>query len=207
MHKCKAILVTLLLLSVLGTAGAVGVGVNLDDFETLYADGVQFINQNTGRHLLPHTLTRDYDAEGNRMYRLDKGALHMEMYLQEMTGQISRLVITLTAPAHMSYGDAEYYDFSVAGYHSYALMMAMSPEETSAGRYSLVDMVNWGIKQYGGSYDLQVGDYRLSCVSQNNVATMIFENEHLLPKSTPVPAVPESAPEETDGGSEDEFLG
>jgi len=206
MRKLFSLLLTLLLLSVLGTAGAEGVGVSLTTFEEHYAQGVQFINDNTGRHLLPHTLTRDYDTNGNRMYRLDKGALHMEMYLKEMTEQISRLVIVLTAPPHMTYGDAEYNDFSVSGYHSYALLMAMSPEATNAERYSLVDMVNWGVKQYGGTFDMEIGDYRLSCVSANNTATMIFENVLLLPQETAQPTDP-AAEDADETGGEDSLAG
>lgn len=206
MRKLTSILLALLLLSVLGTAGADGVGVSLTTFEDLYAQGVQFINDNTGRHLLPHDLTRDYDPNGNRMYRLDKGALHMELYLQDMTEQISRLIITLTAPAYMSYGDAEYNDFAVAGYHSYALLMAMSPEETNAERYSLVDMINWGIKQYGGAFDIEVGDYRLKCVNANNTATMTFENALLVPKETPLPET-ENPPAEEENSEGDALIG
>ena len=205
MRKYIAVLLTLLLLSVSCTAGAAGIGVSLSTFEELYAKGVQFINDNTGRHLLPHELTRDFDASGNRMYRLDKGALHMEMYLEKMTEQISRLVIVLTAPAHMSHGDAEYNDFSVAGYHSYALLMAMSPEETDAGRYSLVDMVNWGIKQYGGTFDIEVGDYRLHCENANHTATLIFENALLT--ATPAPETTEPADAEEEISEDEDFIG
>ena len=175
-------------------------------FEELYAQNVSFINENTGRHLLPHSTTRDYDSEGKRLYRIENGALSVEIHLDDMAEQIASCRITLTAPANMKYGDSQHYDFTTSGYHSYALMMAMHDGETPAQRYELVTEVNAGLAaSSAGLYETQVGDYRLKCNSANGVATLLFENELLLSSLEPI--VPQEPDEEEPENEEDEFLG
>ncbi len=176
------------------TAMAAGVGQTYKDFEASYAENIVFINQNTGRMLLPHTLNRDYDQHGKRMYRINRGALSMEMHMDESGERIAQLTVTLIAPAQMQHGDATYMDFATAGYHSYALLMAMDTSATVGERYSVVEQVNWGIKQHGGAYETSVGDYTLTCKSENGVATLHFTNDLLLPK----PSEQEAAAPEID---------
>ena len=175
-------------------------------FETLYAENVRFINENTGRHLLPHATTRDYDANGKRLYRIESGALSVEIHLDDMAEQIASCRISLSAPANMQYGDAQHYDFTTSGYHSYALMMAMHDGAAPAERYELVTEVNAGLAASStGLYETQVGDYRLKCNSANGVATLLFENELLLSSLEPI--VPEEEDVEEPETEEDEFLG
>ncbi len=166
----------------LTSAAAEGIGQTYKAFEAAYAENIVFINENTGRMLLPHSLTRDYDQDGKRMYRISRGALSVEMRMDATGERIAELTVTLTAPAQMSYGDVAYVDFATAGYHSYAILMAMDPAATPAQRYSTVEQVNWGIKQHGGTYEMAVGDYTLHCTSENGVATLRFTNDLLMPK-------------------------
>ena len=204
----RKLLCTLLLCAVAFTALADDFGQSYDAFEASYAENIVFINENTGRMLLPHTLERDYDSRGKRMYRIARGALAMEMHMDESGERIARCLITLTAPEHMSYGDLTHTDFATSGYHSYALLMAMDQAATPYERYSTVERVNWGIKQHGGTFETEVGDYRLTCSSQNGMATLLFENALLLSSIEEEPPAEEAVPdEEVPEEEEDEFLG
>lgn len=176
----KLIAILMLLCALTGAAAADDFGQNYGLFQDLYAENVVFINDNTGRHLLPHSLTATFDAEGQRIYVIASGALYAEIYLDDMASQIARCQITLKAPENMSYGDSRHADFTVSGYHSYALIMAMHGGSTAAERYRLVDEINSGLAANGGVYETQVGDYRLTCRSEGGTATMLFENELLM---------------------------
>lgn len=177
----KLIALCLLLCALSGAAAADDFGQNYDLFQSLYAENVSFMNQNTGRHLLPHDFTASFDAEGQRIYVIASGALYAEIYLDDMASQIASCKITLQAPEGMSYGDSKHADFTVSGYHSYALIMAMHDAKHAAERYRLVEEINAGLAA-GSSYETQVGDYRLTCTSEGSAATMLFENELLMGK-------------------------
>ena len=170
----------LLLCALSGAALADDFGQSYDLFQTLYAENVDFINDNTGRHLLPLSFSGEFDSEGERIYVLSSGALDARIKLDDLASQIAWCQITLTAPAGMNYGDSLHNDFTTSGYHSYALLMAMSGASTPLERYALVEEVNGGIAANEGAYETQVGDYRLTCTSQNGVATMLFENDLLM---------------------------
>lgn len=178
-HILSILLAAALLIS---CACAEGIGCTYKAFEASYAENVVFINENTGRMLLPHSLERDYDDLGKRMYRINRGALAVEMHMDESGERIAQLIVTLTAPAQMSYGDLTYTDFATAGYHSYAILMAMDPAENPVDRYSVVERVNWGIKHTGGMFETSVGDYSLLCRSENGVATLTFDCGILSPQ-------------------------
>ena len=175
MHRFTICLTILLAFCL--SAAAAGVGLTYDEFVECYTENVLFINANTGRHLLPHTLQRDYDADAKRFYHVQSGALSMEMHMEESGTQIASCTITLTAPDGMSYGDALYNDFTTSGYHSYAMLMALSPASTPAERYALVEEVNTGLAQNEGSYETYAGDYRLTCTNAGNTVTLLLENE------------------------------
>lgn len=176
----KLLALILLLCALSGAAAADDFGQSYIDFQTLYAENVHFINENTGRFLLPLDFSGEFDAEGERIYVISSGALQMEIKLDDLAEQIAYCHISLTAPADMTYGDSKHNDFTVSGYHSYALLMAMSKAETALERYRLVEEVNAGIAENAGLYETQVGDYRLKCLSANGTATMRFENELLM---------------------------
>lgn len=178
MRKLFALI--LLLCALAGTAAADDFGQSYDLFQTLYAENVNFINANTGRHLLPLTFTGAFDEDGERIFVLASGALYAQIKLDDLAEQIACCQITLTAPAGMTYGDSLHNDFITSGYHSYALLMAMSEADTAFDRYALVDEVNNGLAANAGVYETQVGDYVLTCTSQDGVASMLFENELLM---------------------------
>ena len=179
MKKLFAFVLVLGLL--LSAACAEGIGQTYKAFEASYAENIVFINENTGRMLLPHTLQRDYDDRGKRMYRINRGGLAVEMHMDESGERIARLIVTLTAPENMQYGDTIYSDFATAGYHSYAILMAMDSAQQPVDRYSVVERVNWGIKHTGGLFETDVGDYALVCRSEGNTATLTFTSSILLP--------------------------
>lgn len=178
MRKLLALL--LLLCAFAGAAAADDFGQSYVEFQSLYAENISFINNNTGRFLLPLDFSGEFDDEGERIYIISSGALNAEIKLDDLAEQIAYCQISLTAPAGMSYGDAQHSDFVISGYHSYALLMAMSKADTALERYRLVEEVNAGIAENGGLYETQVGDYRLKCLSANGTATMRFENELLM---------------------------
>ena len=178
MRKLFAMLLVLCALS--GAAAADDFGQSYDRFLDQYAENIKFINANTSRHLLPLDFKGDFDSLGERIYVLSSGALEVEIKLDDLASQIARCQITLTAPSGMTYGDSRHNEFTVSGYHSYALLMAMSKAETAFDRYALVEEVNNGLAANAGAYETQVGDYVLTCTSQDGVATMLFENELLM---------------------------
>lgn len=178
MRKLLAIL--LLLCALAGAAAADDFGQSYISFQTLYNENINFINSNTGRFLLPLDFSGEFNSEGERIYVISSGALQAEIKLDDLAEQIAYCHISLTAPAGMTYGDSKHNDFTVSGYHSYALLMAMSKASTPLERYKLVEQINAGIAENGGVYETQVGDYRLKCLSANGTATMRFENELLM---------------------------
>jgi len=179
-------------------------GRGYEDFELCYADNLDFINQNTGRHLLPLVLAKgEANADGgHRMYELLGDVLRVTIRLDQSNQIIERCEIVLTAPAGMSYGTSEYNDFVTSGYHSYALLMAMHTAADPAVRYGLVTAVNDGLLAGDGTYATQVGVYTLNCTRADNVATLTFENTLA---ATPEPqATPDGTAPEEEGANEEE---
>lgn len=204
MRKLLCILTLLCMLA--GMASADDFGRSYQDFEKLYADNILFINANTGRHLLPHSFSRDYDSNGKRLYRIQSGALDVEIHLDDMAQQIASCRITLTAPANMQYNSSKHHDFATSGYHSYALMMAMAEGASAYDRYALVTEVNAALAASpDGLYETHVGDYRLSCTRTDSAATLLFENQ-LLMQTDPIVPDAEDGEEEPES-EEDAFLG
>lgn len=171
------------------------VGRDFQTFEAAYAQNIDFLNANTGRHMLPYTAVRDYNADGSMGYRIQMGALDVLIRLEDE--RINTLEITLTAPEGMAYGDREYNDFSVSGYQSYAVMMAMSEAATPYERYALVESVNQAMSA-SETCRIGVGDYRLTCTRKGNAVSLLFENELLM---TGAPELPEDLDEEAEGDS------
>lgn len=194
----KKLLCCLLCLLMAGTACAGEFGQSYELFESYYAENILFINANTGRHLLPHTATRDYDNNGRRIYRYTGGALSAEVHLDDLAEMIAMCQITLTAPSHMPYGSPAHNDFNTAGYHSYALLMAMSTAPTALERYALVTEVNAALA-LGEPYQTNVGDYKLNCTSENGVATLRFENALLMDDGLPDETDETEVPDEEEG--------
>lgn len=205
MRKLLCILLLLCLLA--GMAVAESIGRSYEDFESLYGDNILFINENTGRHLLPLSFSRDYDSAGKRLYRLLSGALDVEIHLDDTAQQIATCRITLTAPANMQYNSSQHHDFATSGYHCYALMMAMAEGASACDRYALVAEVTAGLDAASdGLYQTQAGDYRLSCTRTENAATMLFENQLLAEEDEEEIILSDEDAEEAES-EEDAFLG
>ena len=100
MRKLFALI--LLLCALTGAAAADDFGQSYDLFQTLYAENVDFINDNTGRHLLPLTFTGAFDEEGERIFVLASGALYAQIKLDDLAEQIAYCQIMLSAPAGMT---------------------------------------------------------------------------------------------------------
>ena len=166
---------------------------------------MDFINDNTGRRLLPLVLTTEGVQDNYRLYRLYGDVLDVTVRTQGSGKEIVMCQISLTAPDGMQYGDSVYKDFEISGYHSYALLMAMSPAQTAQERYDLVTLVNNGMKQ-GDSYERQVGAYHLTSVREGGNVTITlmtpaYEESIATPTPTPetTPA-PSGLPVEDDDG-------
>lgn len=145
-----------------------------DTFVNNYNADVEFINDNTGRHLLPLLFTATLEG-GKPVYRASGGSLNAEVRV-DVTGElIERCRIELTAPMGMTYGSEAYRDFTTSGYQSYAMLMAMDKSPESLERYALVERVNAGLAATSeGQYFAKVGAYDLTCTSRNSVATLEF---------------------------------
>ena len=201
------LLASLACLSRASTATISGRG--YEDFEASYADNLTFINENTGRHLLPLVLAKgDANADGgHRMYELLGDVLRVTIRLDQSNKVIEKCEIVLTAPPGMSYGTSEYNDFTTSGYHSYALLMAMHTAADPAVRYGLVTAVNDGLLAGEGNYTTQVGVYTLTCTRADNVATLTFENTlAVTPEPEATPDGADAAPEDEGNNEEDESM-
>lgn len=181
-------ILTALLLAAPG-AHASGSGQRYDDFVASYSENLSFINENTGRHLLPLVLAKgSSDADGgHRIYQILGDVLSASIRLDATNDIIETCTIVLTSPRGMTYGGSLYNDFVTSGYHSYALLMAMHPDSEPLNRYALVEAVNAGMGSGNGSFETQVGLYRLTCARTDISATLLFENTLTL--------APEDAPE------------
>ena len=177
MRKLLAALLTLCALW--GAAAAEDFGQSYDRFLRYYEENITFINENDGRFLIPLSASGAVNEAGCRVYRFESGALSTQVTLDDLGSQVASCLITLTAPAGMQYGDSQYADFTVSALHSYALLMAMHGADSPYDRYALVTEVNAAFAN-GSDYATQVGDYRLTCHSDGQTATMLFENELLL---------------------------
>lgn len=182
------VLAALLMLAAPGARAAAN-GRSYDDFVNSYAENLSFINQNTGRHLLPLVLARgSSDADGgHRIYQIPGDVLTASVRLDATNDTIESCRIVLTSPQGMTYGGSLYNDFVISGYHSYALLMAMHPDSDPLKRYELVEAVNAGLGGEETTFQTQVGLYRLTCTRVDTAATLLFENTLTLS--------PEDAPE------------
>ncbi|MEG0493581.1 MAG: hypothetical protein RR696_10305 [Clostridia bacterium] len=180
-------------------------GQRYDVFLQYYDENFAFIDENDNRHLLPLVIAkRNSDENDGRLYYELFGDVLSMTVRTDPTGEVIELCqIILTAPQGMEYGNSLYLDFSISGYHSYALLMAMSAETTALKRYELVNTVVNGMKEANGKFVTQEGLYTLTCTRENGTATLTFE--HTLAMGTPEPQTKPSetaVPQEADGPQE-----
>ena len=188
MRKLYVLCILMALLLAVPGAHAGGNGQRYDDFVASYAENLSFINENTGRHLLPLVLAKgSSDADGgHRIYQIPGDVLSASVRLDAFNDTIESCMIVLTSPRGMTYGGSLYNDFVTSGYHSYALLMAMHPDSDPLNRYALVEAVNAGLGGEETVFQTQVGMYCLTCTRVDNAVTLLFENAlALLPEETP----------------------
>lgn len=133
-----------------------------EQFSQRYAENLSFINQNVGGYLLPLTFTQEWDEQGRLVYQAGNEMLSASVRLDGAATNVEQCQITLTAPLDMAYGDSQYELFEEAGYHSYALLMAMSAQAEPASRYALVESVNDGLA-LSDTYTQTLDAYTLTC--------------------------------------------
>ena len=194
MQKKCLILIILLLIPTIAFAQFV-TGQTYDVFLKKYAENMTFINQNTQRRLLPLTLTTpDFaESDGRSYYNIEGEILSANIYTSRGSDVIEYAQFILTAPSLMQYGDALHAEFVNAGYHCYALLMAMHSSDDVVTRYSLIQTIEDVFNEGTSTSLLQLGVYSLSCEKVENVATFTFTNTSLV-SPTPSPE-PETEPE------------
>ncbi|MEG2315165.1 MAG: hypothetical protein RSC91_03040 [Clostridia bacterium] len=206
MRQPKMFLALVLVFTALcGQASAIS-GQRYDTFLQNYQDDVTFININDTRHLLPLVFsTHPSEQNDGRIYYELLGDVLSASVRTDPSGEIIEFCqITMTAPLGMSYGSAQYNDFAISGYHSYALLMAMHSATEALDRYALVVDVLDGMARGDGSYKTQLGVYTLTCTRVENCATLIFENtqSQSLPGLDPQQSAPPASPEPSQEGGE-----
>jgi hypothetical protein len=168
-------------------------------FSSYYQENVTFINESDSRHLLPMVLSRSTsdNDDGRTYYALEGDVLTVNVTV-DITGVIDACSIHFSPPANLVYGEGEYNDVAISGYHSYAFLMAMDASTDPAKRYELVTAVVEGLKNNNGAYTCQLGAYTLTCTRGDGVAELSFANNGLTPKTAApgeadTPAQPDGA--------------
>ena len=179
-----------LLLIVWFPAGAFALtGQSYSTFETYYKEDISYINENTGRHLLPRDLSElDLEDNGRVQYSYYDDALHVTIAV-DAAGIIESCEIRLLISESMVYGNSLYLDFITAGYHSYAFIMAMHVSAESSSRYLLVEEISEMLEENAGFYERQLGSYTVTCTRViGEGAVFTFTNNGLEPATTDEPA-------------------
>ena len=157
-------------------------GQAMTTFLTYYKEDVSFINENTGRHLLPAELAiQDLNDNGRQQYSTFTDALHVTITVNA-EGIIEACDIRLLIPEGMVYGNSLYRDFITAGYHSYAFIMAMHVSADPASRYLLVEEISTALEDNFGAYERKLGAYTITCTRvAGEGAVFTFANNGLAP--------------------------
>lgn len=200
MRKWLILLCALLLMITAPAQAEFVSGLRYEAFLDNYSENLDFINDNAARHLLPLIpAKRDAGWGDGRLYYEIFGDVLSLTIRTDATGEvIEECVITLTAPADMSYGSTVHRDFTTSGYQSYGMLMAMSPAATALERYQLVEEVESGLQSGNGVFHKQIGVYTLDAASLEGTVNMTFSNTTAVPTPSPVPSetpVPEATPE------------
>ena len=177
MKKC--VLLVLGIALVFSLTSALGYDTGFVDYETFigrYAGNLEFINDNAERHLISLYFASGDTEKSYRVYTLSGDVLTATLRTSGSGRTVAMLSVTLTAPSGMSNGDALYKDFVTSGYHCYALLMAMSPAEECADRFTLIEEINAGLNGET-EYHTFVGAYTLACRrSGENSVTFTFSS-------------------------------
>lgn len=200
MKQIVVLLMVLFLLTCNGTALAADETDNRIEYQkyiNCYSDNIIFINNNTGRSLLPLVFSSGETENELRVYRIYGDVLSATVKTKGTSRGIVWLQIILTAPKNMVYGDQTYKDFVTSGYHSYALLMGMNASSDPLVRYALVTAVNNGLSQ-NDLYEDRVGDYKLLCERKDNQVILTFGWREWEPQPAPIESPAEEDSDESD---------
>ncbi len=161
-------------------------GQRYSTFVEYYSQNITFLNDNTGRHMLPLVIasSQSDERDGRMIYQIFGDVLSLWIQTDTSGEIIEMCEITLTAPSGMTYGDATYADFQVSGFHNYALLMAMHTGTDAYDRYELVTAVEEGLLE-SDYFSKQVGVYALDCTRLNNSVVLAFVNSGLMSVAVP----------------------
>jgi hypothetical protein len=196
---CRRALAALWLLLWLPAGAFALTGQSVATFQTYYMENVTFINENTGRHMLPIELNAlDLRDNGRMQYSSYSDALHVTIKA-DAAGIIESCEIRLLIPEGTTYGNSLHRDFITAGYHSYALIMAMHVSAEPANRYLLVQEISKALEDNFGLYTRQLGAYTITCTRViGEGAVFTFSNNGLAPAVTDEPADGQEPPADID---------
>lgn len=184
-------------------------GQSITTFETYYSEDLAYINENTGRHMLPIELgTQPLDDTGRMQYFSYSDALHVTI-AADPAGVIESCEIRLLLPEGAAEGNSLYLSFVAANYHCLALLMAMHVSTDAAGRYLLAEEIGKGLEDNHGAYERRFGSYDISSVKVvGEGAVFTFTNSGLTPAATEPPAEGgEPTPVPQEDTDEDAYVG
>ena len=160
-------------------------GQNISTYLAYYKDDVAFLNENTGRHLLPVTLEELPLDNGRTQYSSYSETLHVTIRT-DAEGTIETCEIRLLIPEGMEYGNSLHRDFITAGYHSYAFIMAMHASAEPSSRYLLVQEISAALEDNFGYYERQLASYTVTCTRViGEGAVFIFSNNGIFNPDIP----------------------
>jgi hypothetical protein len=174
-------------------AGALALtGQSVSTFETYYKDDITYLNDASGRHMLPKDLTAlDLGDNGRTQYSYSDNVLQVTV-AADAAGIIESCEIRLLYPEGAAEGNSLYLDFVTANYHSLAFLMAMHVSSEVSSRFLLVQEIATAMEQNSGTYDRQLGSYSVSCIKVTGEgAVFTFTNNGLQtaqPAETAQPA-------------------
>ena len=181
-HMLRRWLIVVILLLWLPASALALTRQTITTFLTYYKEDVSFINENTGRHLLPAELEiLDLNDNGRKQYSTVTDALHVTVTVNA-EGIIESCEIRLLIPEGTIYGNSLHRDFITAGYHSYAFIMAMHVSAEPESRYLLVQEISTALEDNFGAYERKLGAYTITCTRvAGEGAVFSFVNNGLAP--------------------------
>jgi len=180
-------------------AGALALtGQSVSTLQTYYKEDITYLNDLTGRHLLPKDLTElNLNDNGRTQYSYYDSVLQVTI-AADATGIIESCEIRLLYPEGAAEGNSLYLDYATASYHSLAFIMAMHVSSEVSSRFLLVQEIASAMEENNGTYDRQLGSYSVSCIKVvGEGAVFTFTNNGLKTTQT------EETAEPADGGEQD----
>ena len=211
-QRCFVLLLLFCVLFSFAAQAAPASGMPLSTFGLNYEENVYFINNNTGRHLLPLRIAQESMDEDTRQIRFAIIGDTLSLTgATDVDGQVvDTCLITLTLPGDYASNTLSQSDYEISGYHCYALLMAMDGNAAAEDRYELVSQAEQALRDALAdgetSFHFTVGLYTLTGERTDTSMRLYFENNTLRPTATPEPVSTPDASQapDGDGGTGDE---